>query len=469
VISGKTVLNENATIKTHPHVDAFNIQNGQLTQLESAAGILYRGLLDPKSGRRGDGLFQYFAFGDTNILSPGLQPKINDPKPGLNNGYWAVFRFEDLFINGTPTWEISVPNEEFFSFVIGSELDNELPEPPIVANVVLASQNGIRVGANSQYFGEDIPAEAGGAESPQEGAVLNLDAYESDRLDSLVLYSNNGDIIIRSDSRGRAIYGYDQDVSIVAAGLGSDVRIEGNILLQHGEEGFDTADLHVVAGRDVYVTSARVAADTVTMEAGNNVAVSGGTIKANNGNLRVKARLGVSITNSSLLKQLAEDPTALMSIEAGNILVQDSTLEGRVIELQALGQAGNVDLRNVTINSSDIFRARTLGPDGTLTIDGGTFNATNIIKLYAEGSNGRVLFKGSVNLNTDEAHIAGKTVEVQSGGSVNVSGSAHVFADQHKYNNGTHGTISGGLGVSQGAFSGKSDFRSTAKIRPASD
>jgi hypothetical protein len=156
MIAGKSILNEGATVRTHPHLDgAYNLRGDNLTQLENAPGILYRGLSDEASGRLGDGLLQYFIFGDTNILSSNLQPKINDPKPGNNNGYWAVFKFEDLFINGTPVWETS----DIFRFIA---LDSE---PVLVTNVVLASQNGIRVGHDALFPNELPPPDSEGAEN----------------------------------------------------------------------------------------------------------------------------------------------------------------------------------------------------------------------------------------------------------------------------------------------------------------
>jgi hypothetical protein len=63
-----------------------------------------------------------------------------------------------------------------------------------------------------------------------------------------------------------------------------------------------------------------------------------------------------------------------------------------------------------------------------------TLGAASLLRLYAEGSGGKVEFSGTVHLTGHQIDIAGKTVEVQSGGNVLTSPNTTVYADTHNYN-----------------------------------
>ena len=104
-----------------------------------------------------------------------------------------------------------------------------------------------------------------------------------------------------------------------------------------------------------------------------------------------------------------------------------------------------------------------------LTGGGSTPSPSDLIRLYAGGSNGTVLFQGSVTLDSDEVQIAGKTVQVDSSGTVTVpKGNTHVFSDNHNYNKTGYGTISSTY-LKQYNFSDpKPDFKTGGKLgRPA--
>lgn len=429
LISGKTILNETSTIRTNPHVTAYNMLTGTVI---TSDGVPYNGNVN--------GLMQNVAFGNTNVISPSLQPKINAA------GDWAMFRFEDLFINGTPQWItpfISTGGEGGY----------------FVQNVILASDNGIRLGGSSQFPEDNIPAGAGGnGAAPIYGAVLNLDTVypigeegSSDRISSLTLLSNNGDIILRGSPTGYAIYGYNQDVNIVTAGLSSDVRIEGNIILESGGYGGyegpaeDPSTLAVVSGRDAYVANATVVADDVNIEAGSNVNISGGTISAQNGNLNIKAAGHINVTSTSSLKALLNTPEAMLRLESqvGNITITDSSLDSPngTIELQA--NQGNIDLTNVTSPSAEmtaasVFRAQALGTNGWITIGGSNIKASTLIELFG-GSAGGVRFIANSTLDSPTVNIGGNTVEIVGsstvvnipGGVLNVGTSAHPTQNHH--------------------------------------
>jgi hypothetical protein len=139
---------------------------------------------------------------------------------------------------------------------------------------------------------------------------------------------------------------------------------------------------------------------------------------------------------------LLDSAPALLRVASntGNVTITNAEL-GSSGDIEVESAQGNVTFTNLNVSSSDVFKARTQGPNGLLTIDGSTINASNIIRLYGEGANG-VLFKGNTTLNASEVQIAGKIVEVQSGGNVNVTqGNAHVFSDDHRYNKTNYGNI----------------------------
>lgn len=413
LIAGTTVLNNESTVFTNPHVQAYNVQQGGVVTSE---GVVYNGLAN--------GLFQNFTFGVTDVISPTLQPLLNAPVDAYgnpSNGDWALFKFDKLIINGTPYFE--------FPYTISY---TEVPPP--IHDVILASQNGILLGEAYQ-FPDEVPEDAGGVVGPQgvEDSLLNL--ADDTLVDNLVLYSQNGSIDIRT-TKGNAIYGYNQNVTLVAASSQSDVNVNGDIYLESGGEyeGTLTANLNVIAGRDVNVAS-KIVADAVNIEAGQDVNVNGGKIVATQRNLTVTAKRHINIANSSELKALSfVDPNTLVKLVAqqGDIHITNSLVEGRNIELEAL--AGNIHLLN-SQTSGDIFKATTYGSSGWINIGNTTINAGTLIQLFAQGAGGGVRFTENSHLNSPNVKIAGKIVEVVNGRTVTVDASTFkVFSDNHKYN-----------------------------------
>ena len=107
---------------------------------------------------------------------------------------------------------------------------------------------------------------------------------------------------------------------------------------------------------------------------------------------------------------------------------------------------GIVTLRDAQLMAAAI-KVRAFSPSGdSLIIDGSTFNAAQFIQLYAEGAS-TLRFRNTVSLNTALAILAGKTVEVENGGSVNITGKGRVFTDIANYNTGSYGTIKAGGGL----------------------
>jgi hypothetical protein len=93
-----------------------------------------------------------------------------------------------------------------------------------------------------------------------------------------------------------------------------------------------------------------------------------------------------------------------------------------------------------------------------LIVDGSQFNATQLIKLYAEGAS-TLRFRNAVSLNTPLAVLAGKTVQVDNGGSVSISGKGRVYTDSDNYNKAGYGTIQAKGGLIKKGYSVREDFR----------
>ncbi|MEZ0276358.1 MAG: hypothetical protein ACAH88_15720, partial [Roseimicrobium sp.] len=256
-------------------------------------------------------------------------------------------------------------------------------------------------------------------------------------LDNFVLYAQTGDVVLRSAYGTYAIRGYNQNVSIVAAGTQNDVVVEGNILLESGgyESETFTANLNIIAGRDVNVTSAKVSADAINIEAGQDANFNAAKVSSKKRSIAVTAKRHINVTSSSTLKALAAyGPEALVKLVAqqGDINISDSCVQGKTIELEAL--LGNINLTNTT-SSGDVFKATTLGANGWITIGGGNISANTLIQLYAEGATGGVKFIESTTLNSSSVKIAGKTVEIVNGKVVSIpQNNIKVFSDAHNYN-----------------------------------
>lgn len=154
----------------------------------------------------------------------------------------------------------------------------------------------------------------------------------------------------------------------------------------------------------------------------------------------------IYIRNSSEVAAIAG---ALRMLSKGGVISVDaSTLKSTSqIILDASGtHTGVVGLRDATLNAS-VIKARAFAPAGdALIIDGSTLNADQLIQLYAEGTS-TLRFRNQVTLNTNQAIIAGKTVEVDSGGNVNVRGKADIYTDAANFNRSGYGNINAGGGV----------------------
>jgi hypothetical protein len=406
-------INETTRIVTNPHISTNTTQG----RIDYVSGRVYEGAVD--------GSFRSaFGGGDGPVADPGIQAEIDAA------GKWALFEFDSALINGTPEVILGARTER-------TSVENNAPG---ITNLALATRRDLNVGYSTDFRGVDVPPGTGGGLQDEGDIPLDLD---STGLDRLLLYSENGDVRIRGT--GTVVRGIEQDLLVWAAGLQSDVIVEGGIELQGGAD--VQTHLRLTAGRDVRIKNAAIAADQVTAEAGRDVAFSGAVIAGENALIDVQATRSIRITDSCSLKarsiritdssslKALTSPAALLQLAAttGNIDVVQSTLSSDSA-IQITAHRGNINLLNATA-SADVFKAQTLGTNGWITLGGSDISATTAIELYAEGAgNAGVRFIDNTTLNAPLVNIAGRTVEIIKGKTVESSGTVNVNADNRYFN-----------------------------------
>jgi hypothetical protein len=152
----------------------------------------------------------------------------------------------------------------------------------------------------------------------------------------------------------------------------------------------------------------------------------------------ITAGRGINITDSTQIRALSYmDPLAVKLITlTGDLSINGSEIDAGAGPIALESQLTNLLLTNSSL-TGDIIRARSLGPNGELIINGTSFNASTALKLYAEGSNGQVRFTGNSFINSPSTDIAGKTVTINPGVSVNVShpSGLRVYTDNPQFSN----------------------------------
>ena len=174
-----------------------------------------------------------------------------------------------------------------------------------------------------------------------------------------------------------------------------------------------------------------------------------------------QVRTRVTLQNSTQIVALLSHLT--VQSNGGAITVDNSKLSsGSTLTLDSMdpadaGANGIVTLRNASM-SADIIRVRSSAPGGdALVIDGGTFDANSLLKFYA-GSASSLWFKGNVSVNSPHAIFSGQTVRVDAGSSVNVTGQADIYSNNHQYNIPGTGTISACGGLNAFPYAGTPSF-----------
>jgi hypothetical protein len=218
----------------------------------------------------------------------------------------------------------------------------------------------------------------------------------------------------------------------------------GDVVIAGDEEGTDDASPASDEGGDDgerHVGSSGVASSKKRSK--RNVLLSGANISGNNVTIGSrKTKTSIQITNSSQVAAIAGNLSLLG--HQGPVNVSASALRASGQLLIDTDSTASIQASTLAAN---VIKARAFSAGGNaLVIDGSTLNANTLIQLYAEGA-GTLLFRNQVNLNTPHAVLAGKTVEVQAGGAVNVKGKASVFTDDARFNLPGYGTLSAGGGA----------------------
>jgi hypothetical protein len=195
--------------------------------------------------------------------------------------------------------------------------------------------------------------------------------------------------------------------------------------------------------------------------------VSGGSVKLQSGKV---AGVAIAVGNSGSLRALldasapgpggkVELVSAGGEINVGGLIQADRGL----VDIRNNGVAGVINLQDGHSLRADVVKVGALGNNGVLNVGAGNITADTQLKLYAGGTNGTVNFVNNANLSGAGAKvIAGKTINVQLGKTVTISGGAAVF-----HTDNPHYTGAGVTGLTSfGSVSGPATTQSHAS-RPA--
>jgi len=198
-----------------------------------------------------------------------------------------------------------------------------------------------------------------------------------------------------------------------------------------------------------------VARSVVGGETREGVSVAGG----GGGDLNSEEGPGtITVANSSDLNALAQ-AVALASL-GENLTVENSNF---VSPGGVNIDAGTIFERTLTLTNNtivaDIIKARGFNNGGrdALVIEGGRYDAGRLIRLYAAGDS-TLRFRGDVELNSPVSQLAGRTVQIDAGGTVRASGNVRVHADTHNYDAPGFGTLEAAGGTTRSDFDSRSRY-----------
>jgi hypothetical protein len=208
-----------------------------------------------------------------------------------------------------------------------------------------------------------------------------------------------------------------------------------------------------VAGRDISVLSSGSYAPTieaaeVKMDAGRDINVEGSQIRAR-ALIQMKALENLTISNSSQLVALSEGDQLSVFLAAvnGNASLLQAYVDAFSLEVSS--DRGNVSITNSQVYA-DVVKARVLSTGGELLIADSTIgkSGSQLTRLYGEGASG-VRFSGTNYLNSNIVNIAGKSVTIESGGTVRLlkPGGTSVFTDMANFNHSSFGNFTDGEGT----------------------
>ena len=346
IVQSTTVLNETSTIHTDPDITAWNSQTGSSLKSEGkfyyGAGSYTHGT-DIGSLILNDGPLPAFVFGTPNFLRGDTQLLIDKSAP------WAVFSFEKLLINGTPAIYTGYDS-------IG---EGSVPTYP---NLILAAAGDIDLAAESPFGTAATVGASPGSTGSTLDLATNLDLY------SLTLYSNAENIHLKSGFTIHAGenstvginnigypplgYGSAQDVSLIAAGVNSDITIEGAITLD------GPSSLYLDAGRNAVITgeSAVVVANAITIFADHDIFIGNGAAVTSKNGMNLTAGNDITITGEAEVVASSDSYPATFNLlsNGGNITISDGSIVSAVDQLWIESLLKDVSVINSTLSASDI-------------------------------------------------------------------------------------------------------------------
>jgi hypothetical protein len=254
-----------------------------------------------------------------------------------------------------------------------------------------------------------------------------------------------------------ARYGLDATGARLVAGKAQSEVLTLNVL----EGGISIANGSTLRGGTVKLksgaTNGRIAIDASKVTARRDLVV-GDTVPTS-----------IHVGNSSELQSLIGNLDlkafrAAIDLDSGAklsakkaIMIDGFVKDARAADGSPVTTPGVVTLQNAQLSAASLrVRGFADGSDA-LVVDGSTLNATQLIKLYAEGAS-TLRFRNTVTLDTPLAVLAGRTVEVDSGGSVNISGKGRVYTDHANYNKSGYGTIQAQGGLLKGSYHARDSF-----------
>ncbi|MDB6139957.1 MAG: FecR family protein [Verrucomicrobiaceae bacterium] len=395
LLGGQAVINDASTIITDPSLsasfsDTFATGQGRIYK-PAGEGTLGAYLYSKATTRAGAD--DAGAIASVDVFNRGKGP-------------WASFLVEDLVLSGQPTV-------------------NSAGGPK---NLILASDSNLQLttssGSSSNAWNLNAAGHSLNALTLAARGDITWDAGFSitGTTQDLLLYtqadgSGHGDISITSLAGQSAVSLPGGSFTAVAAG---DVNVAGSA----------STSQPTVQARDVQIA------------AGGAVNLTRGTQIVASRKINVTAALDLHITSSSVLKSLADADVLgiLLASSNGNVTIDgSSSVTGGNVVVRS--DHGNVSLQSATLGA-DVLKVTTLSPTGQILIGNSTLTAATGIKLYAQGANGTVRFVGNSTLD-GPATLAGNTVLVDSSVNVDVTtpNALNVYANQHQYNDGTHGNF----------------------------
>jgi len=432
-LGGLAVIDGNTEIVTDPTITtrfSGTVATGQ--------GKIYRPSVDGGLGS--------YAFNETTNRTDasdlGTVPNVDREFRKL--GTWGTFKFDDLIIVDQPGVNtVGGPTNLLLvsaSDITLSDFDQTAPysEPAGFWGMNQGSLNGLALVAYNNIYWEP-------------GFTLT----GSDQ--TVLLYTQNSNSPLIGTESIVLDEGFSSGDIIINGGFSSAVSLPDGVFSASAAR-----DLVVNAGGNVgsaapppgetieplVQSSAVIEAADVKLSAARNVNIgSGTTIKASK-TMHIQAGASLTISDSAQLRRLSQaDPLDIvLAAETGNVNINGVSggtvvINGSTVGIESVG--GNVNINYANI-SADFLRARALSPSGQLLIGNSTLTAAGGIRLYAEGAGGGVRFTGNSTL-AGPAILAGKTVQVDSGVSVNITqpNSLHIHADNHNYNGGSHGNFTG--------------------------